>query len=96
MIYLTWALKENALHIEWFHRGCFLIRMRFEVIPFCSKDAFKVDGIHNGETAYPEGGIFMPRRAVMERTISIWRAVFRRTVLIQRVVVERMVQKVVS
>ena len=38
----------------------------------------------------------MPWRAVMDRMISIQRAVFRRTVLIQRVVVERMVQKVVS
>ena len=36
----------------------------------------------------------MPRRAVIERMISIWRAVFRRTVLIQMVVVERMVQRV--
>ena len=96
MVYLTRALKENGLHIEWFHRGRFLIRRWFEEIAFCSKDTFKVDGIHNGEAAYPEGGIFMPRRAVMERTISIWRAVFRRTVLIQRVVVERTVQKMVS
>ena len=95
-VYLTRSLKENGLRIEWFHRGRFLIRRRFKEIAFCSKDSFKVDGIHNGEAAYPEGGIFMPRRAVMERTISIRRAVFRRTVLIQRAVVERAVQKMVS
>ena len=95
-VYLTRALEENGLHIEWFHRGSFLIRRQFEEIAFCSKDAFKVDGIHNGEAAYPEGGIFMPRRAVMERMISIRRAVFRRMVLIQRAEVERTVQKMVS
>ena len=88
--------KRNGLRIEWFHRGRFLIRRRFEEIAFCNKDAFKVDGIHNGEAAYPEGGIFMPWRAVMERTISMWMAVFRRAVLIQRAVVERTVQKVAS
>ena len=38
----------------------------------------------------------MIQRAVMERTISIRRAVFTRMVLIQRVVVERTVQKMVS
>ena len=38
----------------------------------------------------------MPRKAVMERMISIQKVVFRSTVLIQRVVVDRMVQKVVS
>ena len=96
----TYLSEENwmyyGLHIEWFHRGLFLIRRRFEEIAFCSKDAFKEDGIHNGEAAYPEGGIFMTQTAVMERTISIRRAVFRRTVLIQRVVVERTVQKMVS
>ena len=43
MVYLTRALKENGLRIEWFHRGNFLIRRRFEEIAFCSKDTFKVD-----------------------------------------------------
>ena len=42
MVYLTQALKENGLRIEWFHRGRFLIIRQFEEIAFCSKDAFKV------------------------------------------------------
>ena len=88
--------KKKRLTHRMVPQGRFVIRRRFREIAFCSKDVFKVDGIHNGEAAYPEGGIFMPRRAVMERTISIRRAVFGRMVLIQRAVVERTVQKVVS
>ena len=40
MVYLTQALQENGLCIEWFHRGRFLIGRQFEEITFWSKDAF--------------------------------------------------------
>ena len=39
-VYLTQAIEENGLCIEWFHRGSFLIGRQFEEMAFCSKDAF--------------------------------------------------------
>ena len=40
MVYLSQALEEKSLCIEWFHRGHFLIGRQFEEITFCSKDTF--------------------------------------------------------
>ena len=40
---------RKVLHVERFHKGCFLFRKWFEEITFCSKDAFNWTVSHSRE-----------------------------------------------
>ena len=42
---------RKVLHVERFHKGCFLFGKWFKEITFCNKDAFNWTVSHSGEVA---------------------------------------------